>query len=54
MKSEILVLQTSVESFTNDLVISAQEGLEWGSTIGIALTASMLAIALIHFVFYRD
>lgn len=49
----IYIAQVSVDSFKNDLVDSAREGLEWGSSVGVALTASLLAIALVKFLFYR-
>ncbi len=54
MKTEKLVLTFSVESFSKDLVDNVGQGLEWGSSIGIALTASLLAISLIHYLFYRS
>ena len=54
MRNDYFVLTTSVESFTNDLVRNAEEGLQWGSSIGIALTASLLAISIIHYLFFRS
>ena len=54
MKNGNLIFAISVESFTNDLVDSAKEGLEWGSTIGVAFTASLLAISIIHYLFFRS
>lgn len=51
---QFYIVETPVETFTNDLVESAKQGLEWGSSIGVALTAALLAISLIKFLFERS
>lgn len=55
MKNSYLLLQTStVDSVISDLLSATEEGYTWGSTVGIGLTACLLAIALIQFLFNRN
>ena len=50
----IYLLNVSLESVITDLIKSITEGVKWGNTVAIALTASLLAISLIRFLFDRS
>ena len=48
------LIQTNIDDVINDLESSARQGIEWGNTVAIALTASLLAISLIKFLYDRS
>lgn len=54
MKGYYYTVGTSLDSIISDLTESMREGVEWGNTVAIALTASLLAISLIRFLFDRS
>ena len=54
MKTYNYVITVNLDLVINDIVNSAKEGIEWGNTVAIALTASLLAISLIRFLFDRS
>lgn len=43
-----------INSVISDLEESFTEGIEWGSNVGIAFTATMLAISLLAYLFNRN
>ena len=53
MKGEYFIVQTELDNVISDLVNASEQGIEWGNTIAIALTASLMAIALIRYLFDR-
>jgi hypothetical protein len=44
----------SGESVVSDLITAVDNGLSWGNTVGVGVVASMMAIALVHFLFWRN
>ena len=54
MKTYYFTVGTTLDSLISDLMQSVKEGIEWGNTVAIALTASLLAISLIRFLFDRS
>lgn len=51
---EIYLIQFSFEDFKNDLLESMDRGYTWGSSVGVLLTASLLAISLISYLYNRN
>lgn len=47
------IQSVTLDSVIADIVETVKEGLEWGSTVAIGVTASLLAISLIRFLFSR-
>lgn len=54
MKIGYFLFGTSLDLILNDLVESITQGVEWGNVVAISLTASLLAISLIRFLFDRS
>ena len=42
-----------LDSVISDILDSLQQGVEWGNAVAIGLTASLLAISLIRFIYSR-
>lgn len=51
---KVIAQQFTLEEFNNDLVTSMEQGYNWGSTVGLLLVGSLLAISLISFLFNRN
>ncbi len=55
MKNQYFIGQTSnLDSVISDILQSVEEGYNWGNAVAIGLTACLLAIALVHFLFDRS
>lgn len=49
----MIIAEVTVETFIDDLTNGASEAITWANTIGIAIMASIMAIALIKFLYER-
>ena len=44
----------TIDSVISDIVDSLTQGVQWGNTVVIGVTASLLAISLIRFLYDRN
>lgn len=45
---------TSLDSVISDIEESITEGIQWGNNVGIAFTATLLAISLLAYLFNKN
>lgn len=55
MKNEHKIYFAEVPSgFTDDLVQATDDAISWGNAVGLGVIASIMAIALVQFLFFRN
>ena len=50
----IYLQAVTIDSVISDLLDSIRQGIEWGNAVVIGVTASLLAISLIRFLYSRN
>ena len=53
-KNQFYIATSQLDNVISDIEKSITDGVTWGNSVAIALTASLLAISLIKFLFDRS